>query len=319
MSAGLFSSYSTGENRVTASILAVLQRLSLGRIERLLGALLESEFGLVRFQNQPSRGGESVPDAEILSSCRLLVETKRTRNSIKKPDQMVRHLKRLDLAKEETRLRLVLTPDHIRPPVFDQIHDDRLVWAPFARLDESIEKLLDDKYEAISEREAFLLRELQTMLVEEHLVGSAEDVLIVPARLAWPMYEQFHAYVCQARRSFRPVKRIAFYCDGQIPPLVPAILEVHEEVIFTHDAHRGAVGVLVNALLDAGKAREAQANKIMLLSPPEDARTIRLDNPIVNNLESQSGGGTAFTQNQRYVSLERLKSARTTSELLDIQ
>jgi hypothetical protein len=48
----IFSTYSTGENRVTASILAVLKSLSLNRIERLLGALLEqSAFELVRFQN----------------------------------------------------------------------------------------------------------------------------------------------------------------------------------------------------------------------------------------------------------------------------
>lgn len=35
----IFSTYSTGENRVTASILAVLRSLSLDRIQRLLGAL----------------------------------------------------------------------------------------------------------------------------------------------------------------------------------------------------------------------------------------------------------------------------------------
>ncbi len=45
---------------LTASLLAVLGSLSLGRIERLLAAMLEqSEFELVRFQNQPSKGGAS--------------------------------------------------------------------------------------------------------------------------------------------------------------------------------------------------------------------------------------------------------------------
>jgi len=38
MGSSLFSTYSPGENRVTASILAVLRSLSLGRIERMLGA-----------------------------------------------------------------------------------------------------------------------------------------------------------------------------------------------------------------------------------------------------------------------------------------
>ena len=60
----IFSTHSTGENRVTASIIAVLKSLSLPRIERLLGALLEQpEFELVRFQNQPSRGGAGAYNA----------------------------------------------------------------------------------------------------------------------------------------------------------------------------------------------------------------------------------------------------------------
>ena len=59
----IFATYKTGDNRVTASILAVLRSLSLHRIERLLGALMEqSEFELVRFQNQPSSGGAGVTE-----------------------------------------------------------------------------------------------------------------------------------------------------------------------------------------------------------------------------------------------------------------
>ena len=84
--ANIFSTYSQGENRVTASFLAVIRSLSLDRIQRLLGALLEqSEFELVRFENQPSKGGDGVPDAIIQSSMRLLVETKTERNGVNLP------------------------------------------------------------------------------------------------------------------------------------------------------------------------------------------------------------------------------------------
>ena len=41
----IFSTYRTGENRVTASILAVLRSLALHRIERLLGALRSKDIG----------------------------------------------------------------------------------------------------------------------------------------------------------------------------------------------------------------------------------------------------------------------------------
>ncbi|NLX23057.1 MAG: hypothetical protein GXY55_15505 [Phycisphaerae bacterium] len=313
----LFPPYVTGENRVTASILAVLKSLAMSRIERLLGALLEqSEFELVRFQNQPASGGKGVPDAMILSSCYLLLETKTQRNSIKAPDQLMRHLRRLDKSGEHTRLLLLLTPDQHRPPVCDRIKDERLIWASFSAFHQSIEELLADKYEVISEREAFLLRELQSMFVEERLIGSPNDVLVVPARRAWPMYTDFHVYVCQPRRPFQPVTRISFYCDGQIQPLVPTILEVHEEIMLTKDANDGEVRDRVNALLRAGKVSEGQSAKIMLLSAPDDPRTVRLPQPIPNDLESSGGRGIAFTQNQRYVALADLKTARTTSGLV---
>ena len=96
----IFSTYSTGENRVTASCLVVLRSLSIDRMERLHGALLEqSEFQLIRSENQPSKGAAGVPDAIIQSSLRLLIKTTTQRNTVRR-DQLVRHLKRLDEATE---------------------------------------------------------------------------------------------------------------------------------------------------------------------------------------------------------------------------
>jgi len=315
----LFSTYSTGENRVTASFLAVLRSLALDRIQRIIGALLEqSEFELVAFQNQPSKGGGGVPDAIIQSSCRLLVETKIKRNSIQ-PKQLERHLERLDGATEATRLLLVLTPDDAKPRAFDSFQDERLVWASFAALDQAIDELLSDKTEVVSEREAFLLRELQNMLVAERLIGSANDVVVVPARNAWPEYERYHAYVCHPDRPFQPVSRIAFYSFGKIYPLVPKILQTHEHVEFLPGTHKGEMAVLVDALLKETPRKEGWAYKVFFLSPPDSPDTLKLDASIRNDLTSKSGRTTAFTQNQRYVSLERLKQAKTTSDLVESQ
>lgn len=317
MSGSIFSTYTTGENRVTASILAVLKSLALGRIERLLGALMgESEFELVRFQNQPAKGGRGVPDAAIVSSCRLLVETKIGRKAID-PAQLRRHLKRLDKASETTQRLLALTPDDSCPDEIQRIADGRLVWASFSALDQAIEELLDDKAEVVSEREAFLLRQLQTMLVEEGLLASATDVLVVPARHAWPEYHEVHAYACQPKRPFQPVKRIAFYSGGQIHPVVPTILKTYQSVMLEAGKFDGRLGEVVDKLLKCGLRDEGTSSKVMLLSPPDDAKTIHLKAPIINDLQSETGRQIAFTQNQRYVSLERLKTAKTTSQLVD--
>lgn len=319
MTSSIFSTYSTGENRVTSSLLAVLRSLSLSRIERLLGALLEqSEFELVRFQNLPAAGGPGVPDAIILSSCRLLIETKIKTKSVNQ-EQLRRHLDKLDDTGESTRLLLVLTPDIHRPQVIDEINDDRLVWTPFSALDQAIDELLEDPREVVSEREAFLLRELQTMMGEEKLIGAAKDVVVVPARNAWPEYQRFHAYVCQPRRSFQHTDRLAFYSYGHIHPVVPAILEVHEEVVFEPGCAKGALGALIDDMLRDPKGTHKEAGqryKVMLLTPPDDSRTLRLDKPIVNDLKSKTGSTTAFTMKQKYVSLDRLKAAKTTSDLV---
>jgi hypothetical protein len=315
MTDSIFSTYRTGENRVTASILAVLRSLALQRTERLLGALMgRSEFQLVSFQNQVSKGASGVPDASITASCRLLVETKITRNGVR-ADQLRRHLARLAQAREVERVLLVLTPDESTPDAVSELDDPRVAWASFADLEQAIDELLSDPAEVISEREQFLLRELRIMLEQEELLVPAHDVVVVPARVAWLDYERFHAYVCQPGRAFRGVRRLAFYADGAIQRLVPQIVETADEVVFEAGRHEGALGRLVDRMLEEGVREPGQSYKVMLLSAPDDSRTLTLDQPIRNNLETPTGRTIAFTQNQRYVTEDKLRAARVTSEL----
>jgi len=311
----IFSTYSTGENRVTASFLAVLRSLSLDRIHRLLGALLEqSEFELIQFENQAAKGGQTVPDAIIQSSCRILIETKTVRNGIGLP-QLEGHLKRLGEGSEVMKLLLVLTPDHVRPSILDSLQDRRVVWTSFSTIDQAIDEMLDDKYEVVSEREAFLLRQLQNMLLAEGLLESPNDVVVVAARSAWPEYNELHAYICQPERPFQQVGRIGFYSKGVVYPLVPKILSVHDNVVMQKDKYDGELGALVNRLLDERLRAVGNQFKVMLLSSPDAPDTLKLADPIPNDLKSKAGKGTAFTMGQRYVSSKALLAAKTTSDL----
>ena len=315
--ASIFSTYSTGENRVTASFLAVLRSLSLDRIQRLLGALLEqSEFELIRFDNQPSKGGAGVPDAIIQSSIRLLIETKTDRNAVNL-EQIKRHLQRLDEAGEVALVLLVLTPDDERPAILDDVDDERIAWSSFALLDQAIDELLDDSKEVVSEREAFLLRELQVMLEAEGLLGNPNDTVVVAARRAWQEYNEIHAYLCQPNRTFRQVKRIGFYSNGVIYPLVPSILKTFEDVEIRRDAYEGELGTLINRLLDEKRREEGKQIKVMLLSSPDSGETLKLKKSIPNNKRSKSGKPTAFTMGQRYVSSDALLEAKVTSDVDD--
>ena len=322
----IFSTYSTGENRVTASLLAVLRSLALSHIQLLLGALLErSEFELVRFENQPAKGGKGVPDAIIHASLRLLVETKIERNSIN-IKQISRHLERLDEANEALKLLLVITPDDSAPAKLESLEDERIVWTSFAALDQAINEMLDYKYAVVSEREAFLLRELQNMLVAEGLLTGKNDIVVVAARNAWPEYQKIDAYVCQPNRPFQKVDRLAFYSKGLIHPLVPKIIERHDEVVMAHDPKKQLpidslpslpVERLVKRLLAEKRREEGDIFKVLLLSAPDSPDTLKLPAPIPNDLKSESGKPTAFTMGQRYVSSKKLLAAKTTSDLLD--
>jgi hypothetical protein len=311
----LFSTYSTGENRITATILAVLRSLSLDRIERLLGALTElPEFELVRFENQPGRGGAGVPDAQVSSSCRILIETKTQPNALKR-EQLERHLQRLDDAKEDFRCLLVLTADESWPNELMHFSNEHLFWTSFAALDQAIDELLTDKTEVVSEREAFLLRELQSMLSQEGLLGFEMDTVIVAASRAWDEYERFHLYVCQPGRSFQTVKYMGFYKANQICPLVPRILEYQDRVRMERGSNKGELGRAVDRLLESELRKPDDECKVFLLSSPKDSQTIRLNEPIVNDLLSANGRRTAFTQGQRYVKLDNLRRAKRTSDL----
>jgi hypothetical protein len=310
----IFSSYKTGENRVTASILAVLQSLALGRTERLLGALLqESEFELLHFENQPGKGGPGVPDAVISGSCRILVETKTTRQAIS-VEQLSRHLAKLD-GQESTQRLLLLTPDEEKPQEVEKLSDIRLAWANFATLDQAIDDALADTRDVISEREAFLLRNLQIMLLEEDLLGG-NQVVVVPARRAWEQYLRLSAYVCQPDRPFQHVEYIAFYAGGAIQPKVPRVLNVFESVPFDPDSDvPPELLPVIRQMVNAGERQPGVSQKVFLLSAPTAPETITLAGPVENDLRAKSGRPVAFTQNQRYVALERLRAARRTSQL----
>ena len=139
----LFSTYSQGENRVTASILAVFERISFAIVEQILQSLLqEPETSLLTFRNQPS-GPSSTPDARIRASFSYWIETKRVPNRVR-AGQLKAHLKALDAeAPIDTQRLLVLTPDNQIPGAVANTADDRLAWASFEDLVSAINEAIE--------------------------------------------------------------------------------------------------------------------------------------------------------------------------------
>ena len=300
--------------------MAVLQRLSLPNIDRILQALLEdSAFSLVSFDNQP-RGKKSTPDARIGTGAAIWIETKTARSAVR-INQVKRHL---DTLREGENL-LLLTPDENAPSGLD----GRVSWSNFKTLAGVVEEILGDDDEPPSEKESFLLREFVSMLREDNLLHSAETrVMVLGARFAWPMYELLSVYRCgtnKPMRSLRDSDHLAFYAAGEIKPLAPRIESVVESIdmrdpkeIESLEGSQKRFAKSLRNRIDYHKQWHefGQAFKVMFLSKPNNDETVKLENPIVNDKKDKNRNPTPFTFGQpRYVTLKSLRKARRTSEL----
>lgn len=335
MSNTLFSTYSQGENRVTATILAVFERISFTLVERILQQLCqESQSDLLEFQNQP-KGITSVPDAVIRASFAYWIETKIVPDTIRK-QQIEGHLQALSQTGVDHQMLLILSPDASQPAVLDEINDDRIAWANFDTLVEVLSGLVTkDEAWFVSdepmptEREQELLRELVRFLISENLLGAGEQVLVVPARHALQEYLDHSVYICQPNRTFQPSSHLAFYAHGKIHRQIPRILGQIEEVVLDPDAitersdlpveQREQLAKIAKQIHRPGPIRR-DANKVIFLTAPDSPDTLQLPADIVNDLASRTGRTVAFVQGQRYIPVARLMSTPSptrTSELVD--
>src|SRR5690348_1456261 len=138
----LFSTYTQSENRVTATILAVFERLSFALVERLIQLLCqEPETTLLTFRNQPPGIG-STPDGLIRASFAYWLETKRVAGAVKLA-QIKNHLKALETVGTERQRLLVLTPDLEIPPGLAELNDERVAWANFDDLISAVQEIIE--------------------------------------------------------------------------------------------------------------------------------------------------------------------------------
>ncbi|WP_435111751.1 hypothetical protein [Nocardiopsis synnemataformans] len=320
----LFSTYRQGENRITSSMLAVFERVGLSLTEEILSrASGESTLETVAFTNQPATGAGSVPDARISADFTYLFEVKTARGTVDEK-QLRAHLKAL--GEGPGQLLFVLTPDATQPPVTASLADQRVVWFNFAALHDAITAVLDDALLAPSERDRFLLRELQALFDNDGLL-TTDEVVIVAADLAYDEYLDTGAYICQPRRSFRDgLTHMGFYAQQAIKPEIARIEACEDRVPFTYaeadrrEANSGTdarIGAVIRRALEAGEREEGEEYMVFLLSGPEDAETVVLEAPVVNDTVASSGRPWAWTMGQRYVSLAALHKpgVRTTSDL----
>lgn len=330
----LFPKYSQRENRVTAAIVAVFERLPFALVQRVLQEILEEpESDLVTFENQV-RTEDSVPDGRIAGSFAYWIETKVEKNAVDAA-QLRRHVSALNSADGyKTQRLLVVTPDNECPGALRAVGDPRVVWVPFADLVASLECIVGATYDweapsqhVCTDRERELIAELIRFIRSERLAEPAqEEVLLVAARLAYDEYCRHEVYFCQPNRSFRTCARLAFYRAGRIEVTVPRVLEQLESVHLDAEAisqrselserQRELLAKLLQRLSSEGSSRAGLELKVMFLSSPESAETGKLKAPIVNDLRNESGRRVAFVRGHRYVPWSRLEKGPSTTSAL---
>lgn len=328
----LFSTYRAGENRVTSSTLAVFERIDLSLVREILqlAAGMGDELRAVQFENQVS-GPDSVPDARISARFTWWFETKTARNGYDSEGhdrrQVRSHAQRLVADPDAT--LFVMTPDPAQPVWFDSLDGveesarERVVWFSFASLAAAIRELAADSSRLLSEQTRFLLSELVALYEADGLLAN-DDTVVVAAKTAWLEYQRLAAYVCQPDRAFRPgLTHFGFYANGRI---MPTIARIHRHVpaiefstakiseLRAEGDHR--LADLMDTLLARGGRDEGERHGVMLLSAHDDAETVQLTAPIMNDTTASSGRGWAWTMGQRYTRLAKLTSGATrTSEL----
>ncbi|HEY1774689.1 MAG TPA: hypothetical protein VGG41_00890 [Solirubrobacteraceae bacterium] len=322
----LFSSYRAGENRVTASMLAVFERIDIGVVERLLAAATgESALPFVSFANQIAAKAGSVPDASISASFRYLFEVKTVRDALGRR-QLEQHLDHLDGGFAHERL-FVLTPDPAEPSLITQLGDSRLTWLNFHGLDQAIDEILHDETELLAEQTRFLLYELRSLFSQERLI-SQEDAVVVAARNAYPEYLRTASYVCQAGRAFREgIDYMGFYYRGAIQPQIARIRARRDNVVFSaaaaqelatgEDSLDREIARLVSDLLQTSQRSEGELYQVFLLSEHDSDGTLRLPSEIKNTKTDRNGKPWAWTMNQAYTHTNALTTGPLTTSELD--
>ena len=135
-------------------------------------------------------------------------------------------------------------------------------------------------------------------------------------------------YKCAANKPMQPIKdsdHLAFYVNGQIQPRVPRIKSVLESIDMTkqeeieslEESQRTLAEELRESIYHNDEVhRFEQSLKVLFLSGPEADATVNQERAIINDKRDKNGKPTPFTFGQpRYVTLESLKRASTTSEL----
>jgi hypothetical protein len=145
----------------------------------------------------------------------------------------------------------------------------------------------------------------------------SERVCVVAGAGAWPFYLATGSWVGPENRRFGDATRLGFYSGRQVQGLAPRIRHVVSSAPLTDEEAAGRTLSADPVDRRVGEALAAARHDglgtprvcVVLLSPPEDPDTETFE-PVSHDADA------AWTLFQRFVDLDRLRSATTTDDLV---
>ena len=291
----IFGEYSKDEDKITAALLQIIQICGPDLIRELFDEIGDNVDFSVNTQvvEEASR-----PDGELKSNFHVYIESKRKRFGSKHDkEQLIKHV---ELAKSKDASLVYITPDNDRPKAFDKY--DNVYWTNWPTV---IERLNNYNVLFNIELVAFLAGQFELLVNNLVDMNTSDDdakdrVIILGGRYAENVALSYGFYACQPNRSFKEAGYMAFCYNKDISYYFP-ILEGPKQV----DSLEGEEWI------------SWKNDMFSQILPPMDKtpHTIfKLGSPEKVSIKHTQPN--AFARKQRYTTIEKLKSAKTTDDLL---
>lgn len=291
----IFGEYSKDEDKITSALLQIIQICGADLIRELFDEIGDDvDFSInTQVVEEASR-----PDGEVYSNFHVYIESKRKpfggRHDM---DQLHNHVQ---LAKSKGVSLIYITPDYDRPKAFGEFNN--VYWTNWATV---IERLKNYNVLFNKELVAFLAGQFELLVnnlvdMRSSDVDAKDRVIILGGRYGENVALTYGFYACQPNRSFKEAGYMAFCYNKNISWYFP-ILEGPKQV----ETLEGEEWISWKNVLFS-----------QTLSPMDKTpHTIfKLGDPV--KVSIQHTQPNAFARNQRYTTIEKLKKAKTTNDLL---
>ncbi len=297
----VFGNYSQKENQVTCALLKILEA---DEDEALLQALLREIGGeclpekTLKIETQGKNPyGRSVPDGHL--SCHyafdIYIESKL--GTIIDRGQLVEHTQLLETDKN---VKLIYITQHSERP---NILPEEVLWTNWTKIYEIVNRVHEDGVNPVMD---YLIEQFYLLLRSLKLYDDSKNrVIIVGGSWGEQVALEYGFYACQADRSFKKAKYIAFYHQHRICYL----FEIEGEPISNVNIRTLTDIVPEEYFLVKDPNYEGERTFFKLKKAKEFSPAIK------NDKESCTGKPVAFTQKQTYTTYEKIMKAKTTSDL----